>query len=72
MTYVCTVSCSRGCCSCVCCSFCGLICFLLAVVGNHTTKEATVNDKFTLKQLDCHAAMLPCINRIQTQLHYIR
>ena len=33
MTYVCTVSCSRGCCSCVCCSFCGSICFLLAVVG---------------------------------------
>ena len=32
MRYVCTVSCSRGCCSCVCCSFCGLICFLLAVV----------------------------------------
>ena len=33
MTYVCTVSCSRGYCSCVCCSFCGLIWFLLAVVG---------------------------------------
>ena len=33
MTHVCTVSCSRGCCSCVYCSFCGLIWFLLAVVG---------------------------------------
>ena len=33
VTSVCTVSCSRGCCSCVCCSFCGLIWFLLAVVG---------------------------------------
>ena len=33
MPSVCTVSCSRGYCSCVCCSFCGLIWFLLAVVG---------------------------------------
>ena len=31
MTSVCSVSCSMGCCRCVCCSFCGLIWFLLAV-----------------------------------------
>ena len=41
MTSVCTVSCSRGCCSCVCCSFWGLVWFLLAVVGIQNEWQTT-------------------------------
>ena len=60
MTYVCTASYRRGCCSYIWCSFCGSICFLLAVICIQNQWRRDNGETYRTFAVELFTALLEC------------